>query len=203
MATVFQGAQMLPFPKQQVWDALFDVDVLRASIEGCEMLERRGENAYATQVRVAIGPVSASFATTLDVVDPEPPHRCTLRFSGKGGAVGFGRGEARVILTSRGDAETLLEWSASTQVGGKIAQMGTRLIDGTVRKMSDDFFERFARQLVDAASVPSLNAGGAPATETEVPSRQRAATVRRVGIAIALAVAAAALWWLASQRGGR
>lgn len=203
MATVFEGTQTLPFPAQQVWDALFDVDVLRASIAGCEMLEQRGDNAYATQVRVAIGPVSASFATTLEVVDPEPPHRCTLRFNGKGGAVGFGRGEAHVSLTPQGDAETLLEWSASTQVGGKIAQMGTRLIDGTVRRMSDDFFERFARQLGDASPARAPDAEAVPAEHVATTARPRAARTRRVWVGIALAVVIALLWLVAGNGGGR
>lgn len=203
MTTVFQGTQALPFPTQKVWDALFDVDVLRASIAGCEMLERRGDNAYATQVRVAIGPVSASFATTFEVVDPEPPFRCTLRFNGKGGAVGFGRGEARVRLSSRGDAETLLEWSASAQVGGKIAQMGTRLIDGTVRKMSDDFFDRFARQLSDANSPQAVEASGGPAKEAPKGFPLRSVWVRGAWMAMAVAAAAAALWLFANAGGAR
>lgn len=203
MSTVFQGSQTLPFPTQQVWDALFDVDILRASIAGCEMLEQRGENAYATQVRVVIGPVSASFASTLEVVDPEPPHRCTLKFNGKGGAVGFGRGEARVSLTPQGEAQTLLEWSASTQVGGKIAQMGTRLIDGTVRKMSDDFFERFARQLGDAGAAPSPDAGATLAAASTATSRQHPKRARRVGIAVAVAIGVAVLWLLTRHGAGR
>lgn len=203
MSAVFQGKQSLPFPAQQVWDALFDVDVLRASIAGCERLEQRGENAYSSQVRVAIGPVTASFATTLDVVDPVPPHRCTLKFSGKGGAVGFGRGEAHVILTSQGDSTTLLEWSASTQVGGKIAQMGARLIDGTVRKMSDEFFARFARQLAASRAAGFTGVVEAVAAPEAVPAPHPAERRRGLWLALAGAVVVVALWVLVSQGGGR
>ena len=161
----YQGTQGLEHPVQRVWDALLDPAVLRQSIAGCESFERTGDTTFACTVKVSIGPVAARFTSQVELQEAQPPHHCTLRFSGQGGVAGFGKGEARVVLVETGPAQTRLDWSANAQVGGKIAQLGSRLIEGTVRKMSEDFFQRFAAQL--AVPTPASPAAAAVVAEAE------------------------------------
>lgn len=153
----FQGSQILQQPMQRVWDALLDPHVLRQSIAGCESFDRVSDTEYTSKVKVGIGPVSARFSSTMTLIDISPPHGCTLRFAGQGGVAGFGKGEARVSLVAQSGQSTRLDWSAEAQVGGKLAQLGSRLIEGSVRKMSEDFFQRFAEQLAEEQSGDSAH----------------------------------------------
>lgn len=184
----YQGTQSLEHPVQRVWDALLDPAVLRQCIAGCESFERTGDATFASTVKVSIGPVAARFASQVELADVDAPRGCTLRFSGQGGVAGFGKGEARVTLAETGPGQTRLDWSADAQVGGKIAQLGSRLIEGTVRKMSEDFFQRFAAQL--AQGEP---AAGAPAP---APAVAPAGGARWPWIAALLAGTAALVWLL-------
>ncbi|QHE87391.1 SRPBCC family protein [Hydrogenophaga sp. BPS33] len=183
----YQGTQLLDQPMQRVWDALLDPAVLRQCIAGCETFERTSDSGFASTVKVSIGPVAARFTSTMTLADVEAPHRCTLRFSGQGGVAGFGKGEAHVELVETAPGQTRLDWTADAQVGGKIAQLGSRLIEGTVRRMSEDFFQRFAAQLSTLAPV-------APPEETAaLPAR---ACVRWSWVAALLAVMGLlAVWW--------
>ncbi|WP_342132968.1 CoxG family protein [Hydrogenophaga sp. OTU3427] len=185
----FQGTQVLNQPQQRVWDALLDPEVLRQSIAGCDKFERTSETDYASSVKVSIGPVSARFSSTMSLLDMAPPTACTLRFSGQGGVAGFGKGEARVALTAVSATETRLDWQADAQVGGKLAQLGARLIEGSVRKMSEDFFQRFAAQL---ASTP---AEAAPASSPATPPRP--AVPDSLWVAALLGGGALLIWWFA------
>lgn len=188
----YQGSQLLPHPAERVWQALLDPAVLRQCIAGCETFERVGEDDYKSTVKIVIGPVSARFNSTVTLADVVPPTSCTLKFAGQGGVAGFGKGEARVVLTPEGEG-TRLDWNADAHVGGRLAQIGSRLIDASVKKMSADFFERFAAQL----NAPAVAAGAAavPAVAADSP-KPTTISLKAVRIAIAAVLAAAMAWWL-------
>ena len=148
-------------PRTRVWDALNDPATLKRCIAGCESIEATGDNAYKVAMTVAIGPVKAKFKGDLMLEDIDAPNGYTIRFSGQGGVAGFGKGSARVTL-SAADEGTRLDYTVDAQVGGKIAQVGSRLIDGASKKMADDFFRAFRREV--EAPVVSGEAPGPVAT---------------------------------------
>lgn len=141
-----QGQRALAVSQQQAWDALNNPEVLKACIPGCEKVEATGENQYAVGVAVKIGPVSAKFAGKIALSDINPPNSYKLSFDGQGGAAGFGKGSSQVTLTPQGSG-CELSYTVHAQVGGKIAQMGQRLIDGVAKNMAEDFFKRFDAEM--------------------------------------------------------
>ena len=141
-----QGSRALAVTQEQAWSALNDADVLKASIPGCDKVESTGNNQYVVAVAVKVGPVAAKFAGKITLTDVKPPESYTLGFDGQGGAAGFGKGQAQVQLTPQGTG-CELSYSVRAQVGGKIAQMGQRLIDGVARSMAEDFFRRFEEEM--------------------------------------------------------
>ena len=134
--------QRLPVPRDIAWAALNDPELLRQCIPGCESIEPDGDKAWQLALTAAVGPVKARFKGRMALQDIQPPESYTIAFDGQGGAAGFGKGVARVSLAPDGD-ETLLTYAVTAQVGGKIAQIGSRLIDAAARKMADTFFVRF------------------------------------------------------------
>lgn len=154
-------------PKPAVWAALFDPEVLRQCIPGCESVERLSDTQYKAAVTLAVGPVKAKFAGEAVMSDIDAPNGCKLTGKGSGGVAGFGKGEATITLAER-DGGTLLSYVAKASVGGKIAQIGQRLIDSTARKLADDFFGRFVAVIEagqpagEAVAVPSPAAGPVP-----------------------------------------
>jgi len=140
------GSQTLAAPRQKVWNALNDPDVLKQCLPGCESVEQTNAEQYTVIMSAAIGPLRARFNGTLRMTDATPPSACTMVFEGQGGPVGFGKGSSSVELTETADG-TQLNYTASAQVGGKLAQVGSRLIDSVARKMADDFFKAFKKQL--------------------------------------------------------
>jgi carbon monoxide dehydrogenase subunit G len=134
--------QRLPVPRDVAWGALNDTDVLKQCIPGCESIEPDGENAYLLAMTAAIGPVKARFKGRMALTDIQAPESYTIQFDGQGGAAGFGKGTARVSLVDQGE-ETDLTYVVHAQVGGKIAQIGSRLVDGAARKLAEAFFTRF------------------------------------------------------------
>ncbi|MDZ7842124.1 MAG: carbon monoxide dehydrogenase subunit G [Gammaproteobacteria bacterium] len=132
-----------------VWEHLVDVEVLKQCIPGCQTMEQTGENEYALTMKSKVGPVSATFKGELSLRDIVPGESYTLHFEGKGGAAGFGKGSAAVRLEPA-DEGTNLIYSVDASVGGKIAQVGQRLVDGTARKMADDFFSQFEQVVAPA-----------------------------------------------------
>lgn len=139
-----QGSRHLAISQQQAWDALNDPEVLQKCIPGCEKVEATGENQYAMVMAVRIGPVSARFNGKIMLADVLPPNSYTLNFEGQGGAAGFGKGSAKVALAPPAEGGGCeLTYSATAQVGGKIAQVGQRLVDGVAKSMAEDFFKRF------------------------------------------------------------
>lgn len=137
------GEQLIALPQQAVWDALNDPEILKQCIPGCQSVEKLSDNEFSMSMIAAVGPVKAKFSGRLTIVDPQPPDSYALAFEGTGGVAGFGKGTAEVSLTQDADNVTLLTYKATAAVGGKIAQIGSRLIDGVARKMADSFFAKF------------------------------------------------------------
>ena len=146
-----KGERTLPVDRAAAWAALNDPERLKAAIPGCETMERTGDNEYRVELVAALGPVRAKFRGKLRVEDAVVPERYTLRFEGEGGAAGFAKGTAHVSLADQG-AATLVSYTVSSQVGGRIAQVGSRLIDSAALKLADDFFAAFERQLAPAGA---------------------------------------------------
>jgi len=144
------GERRIPAPRQQVWEALNDPEALRASIPGCESVERTAEDAFTAKVGVKLGPMSAKFGGKVKLENINPPASYTISGEGNGGAMGFAKGGADVALEELGPSETLLKYHVKAQVGGKMAQLGGRLIDATAKQISDQFFDRFAASLTPA-----------------------------------------------------
>ncbi|HEX7329572.1 MAG TPA: carbon monoxide dehydrogenase subunit G [Casimicrobiaceae bacterium] len=164
------NTRTVPAAPAAVWEALNDPAVLAACLPGCESFERTDDGAFKVTMTARVGPVSARFNGRMTMTDVDSPNAYTLHFEGQGGAAGFAKGEARVSLAPSGAAETALTYVAKAQVGGKLAQIGSRLIDGAAAKMADDFFARFAAHLTPPA------AEGAGAAETAQASATAAAT---------------------------
>jgi uncharacterized protein len=136
------GEYRIAATREKVWLALNDPQVLTQCIEGCQSMTKVAEDAYTTSIKAKVGPVSATFSADLNLSDLDPPSGYTLNASVKGGAAGFGKGSARVSLAEDGGV-TILRYQVDGSVGGKLAQVGSRLIDGAARKMADDFFRKF------------------------------------------------------------
>jgi uncharacterized protein len=139
------GQRTIAASRDATWAALNDPETLKACIAGCESLERTGDDAYAAVVAMRIGPVSARFRGNLKMIDVDPPNGYTIVFDGQGGVAGFGKGSAVVRLApAEGAGEsTLLSYDAKATVGGKLAQIGSRLVDAAAKKVADDFFKNF------------------------------------------------------------
>ena len=140
------GERVIPAPIDKTWAALNDPEILKASIKGCESLEKTGEDEFMAALKIKIGPVNARFKGKLNLENVQPPNSYTIRFEGQGGVAGFGKGSADVNLESQGDS-TLLKYESNAQVGGKIAQIGSRLVDSAAAKIAQEFFAAFEQQL--------------------------------------------------------
>jgi carbon monoxide dehydrogenase subunit G len=140
------GEQLIAAPQQRVWDALNDPEVLKACVPGCESIELRAENEYEVLMTARVGPVSAKFRGRLSLSDIRAPDSYSIAFEGQGGAAGFSKGSARVALKAEavsGSPGTLLGYAVQAHVGGKLAQIGSRLVDMAAKKVADDFFAAF------------------------------------------------------------
>lgn len=138
------GEVTLPYGAEETWKRINDPVVLKACIPGCEELERKGENSFSAIVKVKIGPVSAKFKGNVELADLRHPTSLRLVGAGEGGVAGFAKGGADVTLTEIPEG-CKLSYAAEANVGGKIAQMGTRLLDGVARKLADQFFQNLAK----------------------------------------------------------
>jgi carbon monoxide dehydrogenase subunit G len=137
------GSQLIPIPQEVVWAGLNDAKILKACVPGCESLQRVSDTEYRAVIVVAIGPTKSKFTGKLLLLDIDAPHSYRTSFEGSGGAAGTANGGARVSLAPEG-AGTRLTYVARVQVGGKLVQVGSRLIDGVAKKMTDEFFRRFS-----------------------------------------------------------
>jgi uncharacterized protein len=161
------NTRIVPASQLQVWAALNDPAMLKECVPGCESLEADGDRAWRVVMATRVGPVSARFNGRMQMTDIDEPNAYTLNFEGQGGAAGFARGEARVTLAPHGDGQTAMTYVAKAQVGGKLAQIGSRLVDGAAAKTADDFFARF----VDRVSAPQVPP--APVAEPAVAGAAR------------------------------
>ena len=167
------NSRVIPAPPAAVWAALNDPEALKASLPGCETLERVDDTTWKATMAAKVGPVSARFAGTMKIVESNPPDGYTLRFEGQGGAAGFANGEAKVKLAPADGDATTLTYDVKAQVGGKLAQIGSRLIDGAAAKIADEFFARFSERLAKPApsiveetgEVVEVRAGRAPGNQ--------------------------------------
>lgn len=141
------GDVRIPAAREAVWRALNDPEVLRRCIPGCERMEREGDDVFTATVAAKVGPVSAKFSGKVSLQDVDAPNGYRLVGEGTGGVAGFGKGEAAVTLIEEEDGRTVLSYVAKAKVGGKLAQIGQRLVDATARKLADDFFTRFAAEV--------------------------------------------------------
>lgn len=194
------GTQLINQPRDRVWQGLNDPEILRQCIPGCDSFLPAEANAYDVVMAITVGPIKARFKGRLQLTDLLPPESYALSFDGSGGAAGFGKGDATVRLADRaGDTE--LNYAVKAKVGGRLAQVGSRLIDGVAKKTADEFFLRFKR-LLDAGAQDE-----APASAAETrPSRRddigapAAAPRNRIALwsvaaLLALAVLIALVYW--------
>ncbi len=149
------GERRIAAPRGKVWNALIDPAVLKVSIPGCESLEKQSDTALMATAVVKVGPMTGRFTGNVQLSDLDPPNGYTISGEGQGGVLGFAKGGAKVRLSDDG-AGTLLVYEVHAQVGGKMAQLGARLIDASARQMADAFFDRFSAQL--APPVPAAAA---------------------------------------------
>jgi uncharacterized protein len=221
-----QASRTLAITQQQAWDALNDPEVLKLCIPGCDKVEPSGENQYAVAMALKIGPVSAKFAGKITLADIVPPHSYTIAFDGSGGVAGFGKGQAQVRLLpvpalvegtdptagTAGREGCELHYTVHATVGGKIAQLGQRLIDGAAKTMAEDFFKRFDNEMQrryprDAADTEIQDTLVQDTVMFDAPTQPdplRASTAPSAGPAVppwvwmgaGAAVLAMLVWWL-------
>lgn len=146
------GERRIPAPRAEVWARLNDAETLKTSIPGCQELEKTSDTEFTAKVRAKVGPVSATFTGKVTLSELDPPNGYAISGEGQGGVAGFAKGGAKVSLEQDG-ADTVLRYGVQAQVGGKLAQIGSRLIDATARKMADDFFNRFVEAVHPGAGT--------------------------------------------------
>lgn len=166
------GEFRIAAPREKVWHALNDPDVLAQCIEGCQSMTKVADAAYTTSIKAKVGPVSATFGADITLTNLNPPSGYTLNANVKGGAAGFAKGTARVELEDDAGA-TMLRYQVDGNVGGKLAQVGSRLIDAAARKMADDFFRRFTQVVAPAPAVAPVTAPVAAAAGSKYETSGR------------------------------
>lgn len=146
------GEQLIALSQQATWDALNDTAVLMDCIPGCDSIEKQSDSEYLLTMTAKVGPVSAKFKGRMTLLDTQPPEAYTLQFEGQGGVAGFAKGEAQVRLAPEADA-TRLSYSVKANIGGKLAQVGARLIDGVAKKTAEQFFTAFNKRASGGTSA--------------------------------------------------
>ena len=145
MAMTMTGEVLLPAGKEVVWAKLNDPEVLKACIPGCEQLTKEDTTHMSAVVKVKLGPVKATFKGKVELADLDPPNGYRIQGEGEGGIAGFAKGGAKVALSDAEEGKTLLRYDVEAQVGGKLVQLGSRLIDSVSKKLADEFFANFAK----------------------------------------------------------
>jgi carbon monoxide dehydrogenase subunit G len=188
-----QASRQLAVTQQQAWDALNDPEVLKLCIPGCDKFEATGDQQYAVGMALKIGPVSAKFNGKITLSEIVPPSSYTISFEGQGGPAGHGKGNAKVQLTPT-DAGCELAYTVHAQVGGKVAQLGQRLIDGAAKGMAEDFFKRFDEEMQRRYPAPAATPGS-NVTPIVPPNPKTPVWVWVAGVLV-LAV----VWWLLMRK---
>ncbi len=186
-----QGQRVLHVTQAQAWDALNDAEILKSCIPGCDKFELADANVYNVGVAIKIGPVSAKFTGKVTLSDIQAPNSYALNFEAQGGVAGFGKGESKVSLHPHDDG-CELQYTVHSTVGGKLAQLGQRLIDGAAKSLAEDFFKRFDEAL--QAKYPATEIETPVAANTEIAPA--AASGVPTWVWLALLVGAAAVWSL-------
>ncbi|MCZ4281430.1 carbon monoxide dehydrogenase subunit G [Kiloniella laminariae] len=163
-----EGQQLIPASQNRVWEALNDPEILQRSIPGCDSVEKTSDTELQASLTAKVGPVKAKFKGQVTLSDLDPPNGYTLTGEGKGGAAGFGKGQARVTLETQ-NGQTLLTYSVNAKVGGKLAQIGSRLVDAAAKKMADDFFATFTEIVgeIDLENQPKNLSGVVSSTSAD------------------------------------
>jgi carbon monoxide dehydrogenase subunit G len=156
------GEQLIAAPQQATWEALNDPEVLKACVPGCESITLVNPNEYQVLMTAKVGPVSAKFRGRLSLSDIKPPHSYSLAFEGQGGAAGFAKGGAQVRLSPEKD-QTRLAYDVKANVGGKLAQIGSRLVDAAAKKVADEFFNNFNKRMSAAGEDTTVVIAPEPA----------------------------------------
>ena len=193
-----KGSYHLPCDPQRAWEALNDPELLKACLKGCERLEKTADDRFEGTVQAKVGPVNARFSGSLTQTEINAPHGCTMVFEGQGGVAGFAKGQADVKLDAV-DGGTQLSYIADAKIGGKLAQMGARLVEGTARSMAEDFFGTFS------VALGGEHGGGTAGSRSDVPEHvaEGAAAPARFGsssiwlVLVAVLMAVLAFYWLA------
>ena len=186
-----QGSRVLNATQEQTWQALNDPDILKACIPGCDKFELAEPNVYAVVVALKIGPVAAKFTGKVSLMDIVPPNSYALQFEAQGGIAGFGKGESKVELKPvEGGVE--LSYTVHSQVGGKIAQLGQRLIDGVAKTLAEDFFTRFEEQLIARHGASNTEEASTSSQDNAEASGSTPTWIW----AFALVIAASAVWFI-------
>ncbi len=154
MAMTMTGQVLLPADRATVWAALNDPAVLKQSIPGCQELDKTGDTEFTATAKVAVGPVKATFKGKVNLTDIDPPNGYRISGEGQGGVAGFAKGGAKVRLENGEGGGTQLHYDVEAHVGGKLAQLGGRLINGVAKKYADEFFTNFAKALAPGEAAP-------------------------------------------------
>ena len=166
------GERVIPTSRQEVWEALNDPEMLKQCIPGCDEVNKTSDTSFEAKVTAKVGPVRAKFSGKVELSDIDPPNGYTISGEGSGGAAGFAKGAAKVALADDDDGTKLI-YTVDATVGGKLAQIGSRLIDSTAKKMANDFFEKFAQLVGDdktavmAAKIQPTEKGSGPSPAVE------------------------------------
>jgi uncharacterized protein len=189
--------QRIAAPRQRVWEALNDPQILRASIPGCQSLDREADDRFAAMVEVRVGPIGARFKGTVSLADPDPPNGYTLHLEGNGGIAGSVKGSAKVRLREAAGG-TLIAYEVDAQVGGRMAQLGGPVIDATAKQLAGKFFDRFAATLAGAEGAEPAGTNVAAPAALAAPSLSRGLPL----ISLLAVVVAALAGFLAGRGGG-
>ncbi len=192
-----KGSYHLPCDPQRAWEALNDPELLKACLKGCKRLKKTADDRFEGTVQAKVGPVSARFNGSMTQTDVQAPNRCTMVFEGQGGVAGFAKGSADVTL-EEAEGGTQLTYIADAKIGGKLAQMGARLVEGTARSMAEDFFGKFAAALAtgqgDEGEVDAQSEFVPPEAD---PAPSAGGSNRMWLIALVLLAVLVAVYWLA------
>lgn len=164
------GERRIPASRQKVWEGLNDPEILKQSIPGCETIEKLSDTEFTAKVKARVGPVSANFAGKVTLSDLDPPAGYTISGEGTGGVAGFAKGGAKVRLADA-PGGTLLSYDVEANVGGKIAQLGSRLVDGVAKNMADKFFTSFAAVAASGAAQAGASAAAEPVAQSPAVAR--------------------------------